>query len=106
MNAARPGNTAGDVARAFFDILKRRNIKREGRCGYPIGLSYPPDWGERTFSIRPSDATVFEPDMTFHFMPALWMEDWGLEITETLRIAEDGPAECLATYPREMFIRQ
>ena len=41
--AARPGNTAGDVARAFYDILARRKIAREGRCGYPIGLSYPPD---------------------------------------------------------------
>ena len=105
LNAARAGNTAGDVARAFYDVLKRRNIAREGRCGYPIGLSYPPDWGERTFSIRPSDDTVLQPNMTFHFMPALWMEEWGLEITETLRVTDDGPAECLADYPREMFVK-
>lgn len=105
INAARPGNTAGDVARAFYEILERRNIKRDGRCGYPIGISYPPDWGERTFSIRPSDDTVLQPNMTFHYMPALWMDEWGLEITETLRITETGPAEPLANFPREMFVK-
>jgi len=103
--AARPGNTAGDVARGFYDVLARHGVQREGRCGYPIGLSYPPDWGERTFSIRPEDETVLQPDMTFHFMPALWMEEGGLEITETLRIRDDGPAECLADVPRPMLVK-
>ncbi len=105
IEAARPGNTAGHVARAFYAVLGANGIDREGRCGYPIGLSYPPDWGERTFSIRPSDETVFEPNMTFHFMPALWMAEWGLEITETLRIRESGAAEPLSDYPRKLFVK-
>ena len=105
IEAARPGNTAGDVARAFYAVLNANGVKREGRCGYPVGMSYPPDWGERTFSIRPSDTTVFEPDMTFHFMPALWMQDWGLEITETMRIRHEGAAEPLTNYPRKMFVK-
>ena len=105
IDAARPGNTAGDVARAFHRVLSKRGIAREGRCGYPIGLSYPPDWGERTFSIRPEDETVLAPGMTFHFMPALWMEDWGLEITEPLLVREDGPAECLADVPRKLLVK-
>ena len=104
--AARPGNTAGDVARAFYAVLQKRGIKREGRCGYPIGISYPPDWGERTYSIRPVDETVLQPGMTFHFMPALWMEEWGLEITEPLLVVEGGPAECLADYPRKLFVKK
>lgn len=103
--ASRPGSTAGDVARAFYKVLEKRGIQRKGRCGYPVGLSYPPDWGERTFSIRTSDETVLEPNMTFHFMPALWMEDWGLEITETLRIRNEGAAECMVDYPRKLFIK-
>jgi len=101
---ARPGNRACDVADAFYKVLEKHGVERDGRCGYPIGLSYPPDWGERTFSIRRSDETVFEPNMTFHFMPALWMDDWGLEITEPLRIT-DGAPECLANYPRKMFVK-
>jgi len=105
MAAAKPGNMAGDVARAFYGVLEKRGIEREGRCGYPIGLSYPPDWGERTFSIRQSDATVLEPNMTFHFMPAIWMDTWGLEITETLRVAQSGAAMPLADYPRKLFVK-
>ena len=103
--AACPGNTAGDVARAFYRVLAKHGVEREGRCGYPIGVSYPPDWGERTFSIRPADETVLQENMTFHFMPALWMPDWGLEITETLRITNGGPAEPLADYPRKLFVK-
>lgn len=105
IDAARAGNTAGDVARAFGAALARHNVHREGRAGYPIGLSYPPDWGERTFSIRSEDETVLQADMTFHFMPGLWMEDWGLEITEPLLVRADGPAECLADYPRKLFVK-
>ena len=105
ISKAISGNTAGDVARAFYNVLKKHGVKREGRCGYPIGISYPPDWGERTYSIRPSDETVLKPNMTFHFMPALWMTDWGLEITETLRIREDGIAESLANVPRKLFVK-
>jgi len=105
IDAAVAGNTAGDVAQAFYDVLGKHGIERDGRCGYPIGLSYPPDWGERTFSIRPTDTTVLEPNMTFHFMPALWMADWGLEITETLRIRNNGVAEPLADVPRKLFVK-
>lgn len=70
-----------------------------------MGLSYPPDWGERTISFRPSDDTILQPDMTFHFMPGLWMDDWGLEITETIRITADGPAETLTDFPRELIVK-
>ncbi|WP_350333617.1 ectoine hydrolase DoeA [Coralliovum pocilloporae] len=105
IQAARAGNTTGDVARAFQAVLERFGIKRDARCGYPIGLSYPPDWGERTYSIRASDTTELRPGMTFHFMPGLWMDDWGMEITETLLIRDEGPAECLANVPRAMVVK-
>lgn len=105
LDAARPGNRACDIAGAFYAALERAGIERSGRCGYPIGLSYPPDWGERTISIRASDESVLEPGMTFHFMPGLWMRDWGLEITESILIRDDGPAEPLADYPRRLFVK-
>jgi ectoine hydrolase len=105
LEAARAGNRASDVALALFAAMQRAGIEREGRCGYPIGLSYPPDWGERTISFRTTDRTVLEPGMTFHFMPGLWMDDWGLEITESIVITENGPAETLADYPRQLFVK-
>ena len=89
-------------------LLKSMNkygIKKESRSGYSIGIGYPPDWGERTASIRSEDETVLEPGMTFHFMPALWMDNWGLETTETLLIREDGPAETLCNIERKLFVK-
>jgi ectoine hydrolase len=104
LDAARAGNRAADVANALYRALKRFGITKDGRCGYPIGISYPPDWGERTISFRPSDDTILQPGMTFHFMPGIWADSWGLEITESLVIKEQGPAECLAQYPRKLFV--
>ena len=105
LDAARPGNRACDIANALAIPLERAGIERGARCGYPIGLSYPPDWGERTISLRPDDDTVLEPGMAFHFMPGLWMQDWGLEITESILIRDDGPAETFCDRPRKMFVK-
>lgn len=105
LDAARPGNRTCDIANAFMNVMARHDITREGRMGYPVGLSYPPDWGERTASIRSEDTTVLEPGMTFHFMPALWMDTWGLETTETILIKSDGPAETLCNVPRKLFVK-
>jgi len=105
LEAATAGNRACDVANALAAPLERAGIERGARCGYPIGLSYPPDWGERTISLRSEDETVLEPGMTFHFMPGLWMSDWGLEITESILIKDSGPAETFCNRPRKMFIK-
>ena len=87
---AKEGNLAEDIVLAFNNVLKKYGIDKDGRSGYPIGLSYPPDWGERTISLRPGDKTVLKENMTFHFMTALWSDDWGFEITESLIIKKDG----------------
>lgn len=101
LEMAKSGNLCEDIAIAFFDVLEKYGIEKNNRAGYPIGLSYPPDWGERTMSLRPGDKTPLQEDMTFHFMTGLWMEDWGFEITESIRIGPNGP-ECLANVPRQM----
>lgn len=102
--AAKPGNTCEDIANAFFGVLKKYGIVKDNRTGYPIGISYPPDWGERTMSLRPGDKTVLEPGMTFHFMTGLWLETMGLEITESILITDTG-VECLANVPRQLFVK-
>ncbi|KZK78790.1 putative peptidase [Pseudovibrio sp. W64] len=105
LEAARAGNRACDIANALNNALAKVGIDRGGRCGYPIGLSYPPDWGERTLSLRPTDETVLLPGTTFHFMPGLWLDDWGLETTETILITEAGPAQALCNVERKLFIK-
>ncbi len=105
LEAAKAGNRCEDIANAFFGVLNRHGIVKDNRTGYPIGISYPPDWGERTMSLRPGDRTVMQAGMTFHFMTGLWMEDWGLEITESIVIGETGP-ECLANVPRRLTVKE
>ncbi|MEM8819965.1 MAG: ectoine hydrolase DoeA [Pseudomonadota bacterium] len=104
LEKARAGNTCEDIAIAFFDTLGRHGFEKDNRTGYAIGLSYPPDWGERTMSLRRGDRTVLEPGMTFHFMTGLWLGDWGFATTESIVIGETG-AECLATVPRKLLVK-
>ena len=101
---AKPGNTCEQWAVAFFDTLEKHGFKKDSRTGYAIGLSYPPDWGERTVSLRRGDKTVLQPGMTIHFMPALWLDDGGLEISEPVLITDKG-AECLCKTPRKLFVK-
>ena len=37
-------------------------------------------------------------------MPALWGDDWGVEITQTIRVTEDG-YEPLGTVPRRLVTK-
>lgn len=105
LEKAKPGNFCEDIAIAFFDTLEKHGFEKDSRTGYAIGVSYPPDWGERTMSFRRGDKSVLKPGMTFHFMPALWLDDGGLEITEPILITENG-SECLCNTPREMTIKR
>jgi len=101
---AKPGKLCEDVAIAFFDTLEKHGFKKENRTGYSIGLSYPPDWGERTMSLRRGDKTELRPNMTFHFMPALWLDDGGLEITESVVVTESG-YESLAKVEQRLLVK-
>ncbi len=104
LGAAKPGNQCRDIAAALFAAFAGHGFEKNSRCGYAIGLSYPPDWGERTMSFRATDETVLEAGMTFHFMPGLWFERWGIEITESLVITAAG-CETLADYPRQLLVK-
>lgn len=104
MAQAKPGNFCEDIANAFNATLNRLGFEKDSRAGYSIGLSYPPDWGERTFSLRKGDRTVLEPGMVFHFMPALWLDDGGIEITEPVLITKTG-AENLCNTPAELAVK-
>ncbi len=100
----RPGKTCGEVAATFFDTLHKHGYDKDNRCGYSIGLSYPPDWGERTMSLRRTDKTELQAGMTLHFMPGLWFDDWGFEISESVVVTDAGGA-CLANVPRKLFVK-
>ena len=104
LEAAKPGNTCEEVEAAWRKTVARYGLEKESRIGYSIGLSYPPDWGERTMSLRPADRSVLQPGMTFHMIPAIWKEDWGMEITEPFLVTERG-AETFCHFPRRLFVK-
>ncbi len=99
-----PGMTCEEVNGIWKQSIQRHGIVKEARLGYSVGLNYPPDWGEHTASLRSGDKTILQPNMTFHLIPALWLEHFGIEISETIRITETG-CETFTNYPREVIIR-
>ena len=102
--AAKPGATAEEVERAWSATIARHGIEKESRIGYSPGLAYPPDWGEGTVSLRPGDRTVLQENMVLHIIPGIWMDDWGIEISECIRVGADG-GEPLCTYPRKLVVK-
>jgi ectoine hydrolase len=104
IDAARPGVLAEDVEAAWRSVIGRHGIVKESRIGYSTGCSYPPDWGERTVSFRPGDKTELRPNMTLHLIPGIWMDDFGIEISECILITETG-AEPLCDFPRELVVK-
>jgi ectoine hydrolase len=55
-------------------------------------------------SLRRGDESVLQPGMVFHFMPALWLEDGGIETTEPILITRTG-VERLSTLPGGLVVK-
>jgi len=103
IDAVEPGVTAAEVEAVWSESIAKHGIEKDSRLGYSTGIGYPPDWGEHTASLRPGDDTVLEENMTFHVIPGIWFDDFGVEISETVRVTSDG-AETLADFDRELFV--
>ena len=82
LETARPGATCEEVEAVWQAVLNRNGYEKQSRVGYSIGLAFPPDWGERTMSLRPGDTTVLEVGMCFHFQSGVWLNDFGAAISE------------------------
>lgn len=102
--AIKPGATCEEVELAWRRVLKKYGLEKESRIGYSMGLNYPPDWGEHTASLRPGDRTVLQPNMTFHCIPGMYFDDFGVEISEAVRVTATG-CETLANFPRQLVIK-
>jgi len=101
----KPGKTAHDVAKSFWDVLSKYGLEKDSRLGYSTGIGYPPDWGEHTMSIRLNDMTVLQPNITFHMIAGMWMDTWGIEVSETIKVTKDG-CETFCDFPRNLHINQ
>ncbi len=101
----RPGRTAGDGHRAFSRVIAKHGLTKDSRIGYSIGIGYPPDWGERTVSLRPEADTVLAAGMAFHVILGMWMDGWGYETSESVVITDDG-AEALTHVQQGLTIKE
>ena len=74
INKVKPGNTANDVAQAFWKILDKYGIEKTSRTGYSIGIGYPPDWGEHTLNIykRRHDNITTKYYFSYDCSNAIW----------------------------------
>ncbi len=102
--AVKPGVTCESVERAWRETIEKHGIVKDSRIGYSTGLNYPPDWGEHTLSLRPGDKTELKANMTLHMIPGVWMDDWGIEISECFRVTEHG-AKPFCNFPRKLFVK-
>lgn len=100
----RPGGVVADAHAVWQRHLDQHSIEKPSRLGYSIGIGYPPDWGERTVSIRGDDLTVIEPGMCLHIIAGMWMEGFGCELSESVVITAEG-VEVLTSAPRELILR-
>jgi Xaa-Pro dipeptidase len=104
LEAIRPGMHAEEVELVWRRHIAKAGLEKESRIGYAMGLNYPPDWGEHTASLRPGDRTVLAPNMTFHMILGMWMDDYGFECSESFRVTETG-CETFARFPRKLFVK-
>ena len=106
--AIRPGLTAGEVDEACRRALKARGLDTyfRHRAAYGIGIGFPPNWSEgHIYAIRPGDPLVLQPNMTFHVIPTLFLEDFGMCFSDSVRVTDEG-CEPLTSFPRKLFVAE
>jgi ectoine hydrolase len=99
----RPGVEVDAVHKAFDETIRSHGMKKESRLGYSIGIGYPPDWGERTVSLRPGETTELVEGMAFHIIPGIWMDGFGYEMSESVVVTDTG-VERLTDLPHELTV--
>ena len=100
----KPGLTCEEVERIWARSIAKSGFIKDSRIGYSTGLNFPPDWGERTASVRPGDKTVLKENMTFHIIPGVWLDDYGVEVSETFRVTKDG-CEVFTNFKRALLTK-
>ena len=102
LDRVKPGVSGHDLEEVWKKVISKYNIEKDSRIGYPVGIGYPPTWGELTTSLRKGDKNIIHENMTFHCIPALWMEKFGIVISETFIVKKKG-AERLTNYSQKLF---
>ncbi|MER8439177.1 Xaa-Pro peptidase family protein [Mesorhizobium sp. M1312] len=103
LEMAKPGVVVDELNAVWLSVLNRHGYVKKGRSGYSIGMNFPPDWGERTVSIRAGEKTVLQAGMCFHFQSGVRPPAFGAAISESFVVTERG-GERLADVARELIV--
>ena len=105
LELATPGRTCHELFWAFQKYLNAEGISKVSRVGYSFGIGYPPDWGDRTCSVRDNDYTVLEPGMCLHIIAGCG-DGWTYLVSEAIVIRDEGePAEPLHGLDRVLYVK-
>ncbi|MGH3444248.1 MAG: M24 family metallopeptidase [Nocardioidaceae bacterium] len=105
LDRIRPGRTPDDLNTVWDELIGAHGLSKASRIGYSIGIGYPPDWGERTISLRAGESTPLVAGMCFHVILGMWMHGWGYELSEPIVVTDDG-AERLTHLTRDLTTRK
>lgn len=94
---------AGDVHSAWQNVLDKYGLEKKSRIGYSIGTAYAPDWGEHTLSFRPNEPTIVPENAVVHIILGMWMDGWGMELSETLHVQANGCTR-LCDFPQHVHV--
>ena len=103
--ALRPGVRSRDVDAACRSVIEKAGYASAftHRTAYGVGIGFPPNWSEgKTVALRPGDDTVIEPGFTFHIVPTIFHDTFGMCFSETVAVTDNG-CEVLTEFPRKLF---
>ena len=103
MDVLKAGVVTGDVHAAWQTVLDRYGLEKPSRIGYSIGAGYMPDWGEHTLSFRPGETAIVPEDAVVHIILGMWMDDWGMELSETLHVRRNDCVR-LCDFPQHVHL--
>ena len=105
IDSIKPGLTSGEIDHTCRQVVERIGLGKyfKHRSAYGIGIGFPPNWSEgHIYAIRPDDPLVIQPGMTFHVIPTLFLDSFGMCFSDSVRVTETG-CELLTEFPRRFF---
>ena len=106
IESIKPGLTSGEIDQACRKVVEKRGLGKyfKHRSAYGIGIGFPPNWSEgHIYAIRPNDPLVIQPNMTFHVIPTLFLDTFGMCFSDSVRVTETG-CELLTDFPRQFYV--
>ena len=105
LEVVRPGETASDIARvaeAKIAPIRDRILFHEV-YGYPVGIGFPPTWGEESgFAIVVNNHRPLAAGMVFHIPMTLRINGvMGVGLSQTFVVTDNG-CETLSELPLEL----